>query len=440
VADAWCDNGAQRFFSFAMSRFLFAWELGGGLGHLGHFVPVARALRERGHQAALALKDLRTLSSIDPGHDIPVFQAPICTHTYENLVDPPLNYAEVLMRFGFVDSGMLTGLVRGWRSLAHAIGTDVMVADHAPSAILAAKTLGMRCVVLGNAFTIPPAVAPTPNMRPWLDVPPGRLESSDKSVLNTINEVLTHFATPAMTHLYEMFAVDDLLVANFSELDHYRNRPPSQLERIVFCGPITSAAGAVIAPQWPAVMGLAAGTEKRIFAYLKPGYPHLAATLKALAATGQPCVIYGLGAGSPAAPAMAANLFFSSQPIDLAKAGRECALGICHSGGTTAPALLHAGRPLLLLPTQLEQFLEGTRIAELGAGQVINPEEKQPDIAGALARLLNEPRFAQCAGEFAARYHDWSPDRIVGNIATRLADAAPLQQRGTPLKTTGLAP
>jgi UDP:flavonoid glycosyltransferase YjiC (YdhE family) len=226
-----------------------------------------------------------------------------------------------------------------------------------------------------------------------------------------------------------MFEVDDIVITNFVELDHYaRLRPAADLERVSFCGPIGAQVANAVAPPWPAD----SKNSKRIFAYLKPDYPHLAATLAALAACGEPCVIYGLGADNKALPANAANLHVSAQPIDIARAGAECTMGICHAGGTST-MLLHAGCPLLLLPTQLEQYLEGARISELGAGLVVNPEEKQPDIAGALTRLLADAQFAQHAKEFAARYRAWSPDKILSNTVARLIAAA----EGKRLATAG---
>jgi UDP:flavonoid glycosyltransferase YjiC (YdhE family) len=401
-----------------MSRFLFGWEFGGGLGHLGHMLPVARSLQSKGHACALALRDLRVLAAADPGPDIPVLQAPICQRNYPNLAEPPLNYAEILMRFGYLDADVLSGLVKGWRALAQTLAVDFIVADHAPTAMMAARTLGLGCAVLANPFVVPPLISPTPNMRSWLALPEGRLASSDKSVLTTINTVFNTFNTPPIEHLFELFDVDDIVLASFRELDQFPRRPEADLKRMVFCGPILSTGAMKVDPPWPP------GKGKRIFAYLKPDYLHLAAILNALAASGQPCVIYGLGANSDALPVPAPNLAFSPRPIDVIKAGQESALGVCHSGSTTAAALLQAGVPQLLLPMHLEQFLVGVRVAELGAGLVINPEEKQPDIAGGLGRLLCEPHFAERAAEFAARYRDLSPDKIVASAVARLLSAA----------------
>ena len=199
-----------------MARYLFAWELGGGLGHVGNFVPVARALHDAGHQVAFALRDLRSLAAIDPGADIPVFQAPVCTYQIQGLADPPLNYAEILMRYGYLDSEMLYGLVAGWRRLVATTGAEIMVADHSPSAMLAARILGIRCVLLGNAFIVPPQVSPTPTMRPWMNIPEMRLASSDKRILDTMNKVLTDAGSPALAHIYQLFDVHDITMCTTS--------------------------------------------------------------------------------------------------------------------------------------------------------------------------------------------------------------------------------
>ena len=36
-----------------MKKFLFVWEMGGGFGHVGEMLPIARVLRSRGHEVFL---------------------------------------------------------------------------------------------------------------------------------------------------------------------------------------------------------------------------------------------------------------------------------------------------------------------------------------------------------------------------------------------------
>lgn len=59
-----------------MSTILFAWELGGGLGHLMQMRPIAHGLLARGHRIAAALKDLFRARQVF-GPDVPLLQAPI---------------------------------------------------------------------------------------------------------------------------------------------------------------------------------------------------------------------------------------------------------------------------------------------------------------------------------------------------------------------------
>ena len=82
---------------------------------------------------------------------------------------------------------------------------------------------------------------------------------------------------------------------------------------------------------------------------------------------------------------------------------------ICRHGShqTTAEALLK-GRPVLLMPTHVEQFLTTRRVVRYGAGLGIMPDVDHPDFDRALQVLLENPGYSMRAHEFAARYarHD----------------------------------
>ncbi|MCW5605779.1 MAG: UDP-glucuronosyltransferase, partial [Burkholderiales bacterium] len=116
-----------------MSRILFAWEIGKGIGHLAPFRPVAERLLARGHELTAAVRDLHSANAVFGSLAVRLVQAPFCDRTYNGLAEPPLNYAEILMRFGYLDNGMLSALIRGWRGLIEMSGADLLIADHAPS-------------------------------------------------------------------------------------------------------------------------------------------------------------------------------------------------------------------------------------------------------------------------------------------------------------------
>ena len=88
-----------------------------------------------------------------------------------------------------------------------------------------------------------------------------------------------------------------------------------------------------------------------------------------------------------------------------------CAAAITHGGlGTTLRALAH-GVPLLLLPLGRDQAFNAARVVEYGAGIQLTPDAGPAAVAGAVARLLDEPGFAAAAARAAARVAADVPDQ-----------------------------
>ncbi|MCW5575765.1 MAG: hypothetical protein KIT13_06675, partial [Burkholderiales bacterium] len=204
---------------------LLAWELGGGTGHLASLRAIAEGLLSRGHRVTLAARDIGSAAMIFGGleRQVRIVQSPVCSRNYGGLADPPLNFAEILMRFGYLDASMLKALLQGWRSLFELTGADRLVADHAPTALLAARGGAMACSTFGNPFAVPPPVAPTPNMRDWLEVPAQRLQDSDERVVAAINAALAP-AVPPIASLHRLFDGADCLFVGVPELDPYGPR------------------------------------------------------------------------------------------------------------------------------------------------------------------------------------------------------------------------
>ncbi|HUF80931.1 MAG TPA: nucleotide disphospho-sugar-binding domain-containing protein [Burkholderiales bacterium] len=399
-----------------MSRLLFAWELGGGFGHLVPFLPIARALLARGHRLTVAARDVERAHIVFGSLDVTIVQAPLCTKTYNGLSEPPLNYAEILMRYGYLDAPLLRGLLRAWRGLLDITAADTLLTDHAPTALLAARGGRAARIEVGTTFSAPPRVNPTTNMRPWLPVPERRLASSDASVLNVINSSLAA-GTPGLGAVHEIFDGADRLLRGVPELDHYGPRDARH-----YLGLHSGTFGSRH-PRWPV------GDGPRVFAYLQSDYRHLDALLAALAGSHARCVVV-LPGTTPALRQKyeGARLSFSAGLLDVGAAVAGGDLCVCHGNAGTVMSILRHGKPMLLLPSQLEHFLLASRVETLGIARVIHPDAQPLDIAGALARALEDTALAGAARAFAERHREPSVDTIVQRVAERIESLA----RGSP--------
>ena len=394
-----------------MSRILFAWELGGGFGHLGPFLAIARALLARGHRLTVAARDVERAHIVFGALPVSIVQAPLCAKTYSGLAEPPLNYAEILMRYGYLDAPLLAGMLSAWRGLLELSAADVLLADHAPTALLAARGGRAVPVLTGTPFAVPPAVHPTPNLRDWVPVPGERLANSDDAVLAAMHRALGD-RTPRLGALHEIFRGAGRLLLGVPELDHFGPRDVGDYLGL-HAGMIGRAA-----PAWPA------GDGPRIFAYLNGDYRHIDAALAALAASGARCVAFLLGAPALREKHRGPNIVFSEALLDVDRAASECDLAVCHANLGTVIEVLRRGKPLLLLPMDLEKFLLSRNVERLGAGQTVNPDGPAPDIAGTLGRLLQDGRHAAAARAFAARHREPPVDTIVQRAVERIESLA----------------
>jgi hypothetical protein len=171
-----------------MARILLTWELGGGFGHLMNLRPLAIELAARGHQVFLAAGDLSRVAGVfaagsgqcsvvggqlAPGsaegseapsprpsptgrgseRGITVLPAPWKT-TRTKTVETIVTYADLLLNIGFGDGEAFTVHLQAWRNLYELVQPDLLVCDHSPTALLAARTL------TAARGTLTPALSP----------------------------------------------------------------------------------------------------------------------------------------------------------------------------------------------------------------------------------------------------------------------------------------
>ena len=390
-----------------MSRILLAWELGGNLGHVGGFIPLAQELRRRGHEPILVLRDLSRVASLAQNAGLPLLQAPVWQGAGK--AEQPLNYAEILLGFGFMDADGLSSMVNAWRNLIVLASPQLLIFDHAPTALLASRGLPVSRALFGTGFYSPPRTSPFPPMRRWRQHSLQQLMESEAQVLAAANVALARIGVTPLSRLTDLFEIDEDFLCTFRELDHYPQRDGNAR----YWG-TRYAYGSGRDPMWPP------GAGKRVFAYLDKDYGDLAQVLQALAASSARVLVYSPGISPQLALRyQSANMAFLADSVDFEKLCGKCDVGVCHAGHGTTSALLLAGIPLLLLPGQLEQYLLALNVQDMGAGLLVNPEEQNKDYALPLGRLLMEPGFGQSAKNFAAKYAHESQQERVNKIVDR---------------------
>ncbi len=401
-----------------MSRILLAWELGAGFGHLGPFLGLAPELLKRGHEIHIAAREIAGACKAVGDLPVAVHQAPLCLNTYGGLQEPPLNYAEILMRYGYLDPVMLRAMFAAWRSLLRATQADIVIADHAPTALLAAHLLGLPRAVIGSPFAVPPAVHPTPNMRAWMDVPMERLMDSDARVLANINEALPDGAC-RIDEIHQIFPAAPRFFTGIPETDPYGARGSEN-----YLGLITPSTGTA-APLWPE------GSGRRAFAYLHADYRHLDAVVRELGASGARVLAFVLGADAKMRlHIQGQGITLSPELVDMRRALAEADLCVTHGMGTTLSAV-HAGVPLLMLPKQLENYLFASALQKAGVGIAVHPDEPNIEFGPALGKLLSGGnQYALNARALAARYGEPSIGTITATAVARIeALAASAQEK-----------
>jgi len=395
-----------------MAHVHLCWELGGGLGHAGRLKLLAQGVIAAGHAVSLSVRDLAVAQTLLADLAVPVLQAPVWGHRAVGLPDNRGNLAEIILEYGYLEANGLAGLVRGWRALFTLTGADVVIGDYAPTALLAARTLGLRSVSVGIGFTLPPPGRALPHLRDWEAIAPQRLAQAEARVLDVANAVLARHGAAPLAWAADLFLGDVPLMTAWPELDHYGRDDDGRGAGVEWLGPMF-AAGAGMAPKWPD------GAGPRVFAYLKSGHADHAAVLAALARAGCRvlCYIPEVANGKPP-PVPMPGILYARKPVDLARALAGADWCVCHGGEATVAQALLAGVPLLLLPMQVEQFLLSRRIA--AAGLAVNIATPPPDWPALIRTALATPGFAAQAGAFAASHAGYCPADGVRRALTHL--------------------
>jgi UDP:flavonoid glycosyltransferase YjiC (YdhE family) len=386
-----------------MSGIVFAWELGAHTGHVTTLLPVAHAMRARGHDVRFLLRELKSGADLAGARDILRAAAPIWVGPaqYEN----PLNFGQILHNFGYQYPQSVRQLIDAWRE--RLAGADAVVANVAPAAHLAARTLGIPSFEISQGFHVPPPAMPAPPLRHWDPAARIDLEAGDRAVLAAVNATLAaHGAAPLAT-IGELFDGRAMLLT-YPELDVYPERGPAD-----YYGVTRSAEGSA-APEWPD------GRGPKVFGYLYNYFSGLDPLLAALARMQARTLLLCRGAHPDLVRKYTGgSVKVLNEPMSVSRVLPQADLVVCHGSHQMTAQSLLAGKPLLMLPTQLEQFLIMRRVVRFGAALGVEPQVPDADYGRAIDALMRSEHVER-ARDFARRYAAHDPDAALATMVERV--------------------
>ncbi len=373
-----------------MATILLAWELGANLGHVARMSLLARQLAARGHTPVFAVRDLRSAEEYFGPDSGPVMQAPLRIKAGRNMVAVQLSYASLLNNIGFDDVLGLAARIRAWREMLTRVQAASIVCDHAPTAMVAARSLSLPCTLIGTGFTVPPLQVPFPLFQPELLVAPDLLLENEAAVLRNLNSALQRLGLPGLARLQDIFAGVESHVLSYPETDHY-----ALPRRENYLGLPDAAAG--LEPQWPA------GSGPKLFAYLQAG-PNLEALMAALhQCNARVLVRLGDAPVENLRRFLRPGLAITTALVNMRQAAERCDAYLTYAAHGLVLEMLLAGKPGLLLPDTVERALVARRLEALGAA-LVQPATGSFDLSAALEQLTENPTLRSAAEAFAGRH------------------------------------
>lgn len=383
-------------------RFLLAWELGGGFGHIGHLAGLAKAIIASDAEVVFAVRDTGAAASAQLERYGAIYQAPISIHGQR--VSPPLgNFVNLLFNCGFCDSSNLIGRLLGWRSIIRNEKITAVCAEHSPTAILAAYMEGIPCMQFGASFIVPPT---TPEGKlPWYEPSKNPQDyltynlEKDKINLNIKNALNILAKDRPYVSIEGLYNQIPSYITSLRELDVYGEREFSK-----YYGPITSHGTKY--PTWKE------SPHPKIFVYsdMSPGLLMILEALKTM----QVNVLLKISnAPSALETSVLPNMKYEPDRIDTLAAINRADLVIhCGQSAISEEALLLKA-PAFVVPTTVERHLTAKRLVSMGAARIASKptvEQFKIEITEMLSTLVAKDE--QKTFRTGPREYDWSLSEV----------------------------
>lgn len=392
-------------------------EAGGGRGHMVKLSIVARALRPMAEIVAL-------VGRTDQAHVLMPFCKAIYPATKLRLIGAErvrrefldgregrlaLNWPSWLTKAGFFCEDLLRSRFAWWHETFLRLRPELVVAEYAPTALLAARALGIPSCATGNAYGLPPAtMASFPSLAMGKD---NGIVLNESRLLDTVNTVTRPYGLGPLTALPEIYRSDVALPTGVKHWDPYAEwRQDSLLLPLAEMPPLTDATG------------------KELFIYFSWRELEEPSIQEALAALKIPARCFALNLSERARTRLEGNprIAIESAPVPQRAIVANSRMVLCAGqAGTLALGVL-SGLPVLALPCQSEQGFNAGRAAHLASCISLNRRQRTKEgILSAISGLWTDPAVQSTARTTAlslrAEYREGAIDGYRRHLGTILA-------------------
>lgn len=370
-----------------MRKILFCWELGEDYGHLGKILSLSQEFADQSIAFYIASNDLSAASKIDWPANVKFIQAPIWLRS-NKLALKASSFAEILLYKGYDSYRHLKILTDAWSTIFDLISPDVILFDYSPSALLAASSLNTPKIIVSNPYLTPTPGTATISLIPSAHFDETKATEIHQWVIKVINSVRHDYGTAPITAIGDLFIADATFLSGFSDTDYFN----AYRSNAVYCGSALAASIGTQVPIWKP------GLSQKFLAYLKHRDQRSGAILKILASMqARTLCFYSECKLEDIEQFADTSVEVSNTPLDFTKAYKEAAVIICHAGQGVVNEALYRGIPLILVPTQAEQYFIAEKIKAMGNGIIINITDTPQEIERKLVHFFSSSAFYEKA-------------------------------------------
>ena len=370
---------------------MLCWEAGGGLGHVVGLVRIAEALRDRGWTPVLALPAGRQTS-----HFVPFGMQTLRAPRWGAGVEAPLartgssaTMADMLADIGLGSEAWIREQIVGWHLRFASVFPDLVIADYAPGAVMAARGR-VPCVAVGTGFGVPPRGL---DSFPLLHTMSGP-KQDEAALLAGVNSALARFGSPPFERLADTLRGDRAIACTLPVLDPYIDRRDEELFCPLLSEPVRER-----------------GAEaQEIFCYfgLATGAKRLRKLVAALTRLPGPATVYAPGLSLRDIERLeTGGVRVLARPAIAGLQLRRTRL-VVHAGGHgLAAAAILAGTPQIILDYDVEKELTGRALEKAGLARRHRFDAtSSAAIRESIVAAYADPALDLAAREAAARHAD----------------------------------